>query len=94
MTVTERCATSRYYCLMPVHARGGLTVTALSFLLSQGVNPAAWGGLAARLRCPPPSTARGEARFETPPFNIAKGEPLTLLSQGYNHVLKYPPSIS
>ena len=28
MTVTERFATSRYYCLMPVHARGGLTVTA------------------------------------------------------------------
>ena len=27
MTVTERFATSRYYCLMPVHARGGLTVT-------------------------------------------------------------------
>ena len=25
--VTERFATSRYYCLMPVHARGGLTVT-------------------------------------------------------------------
>ena len=27
MTVTERCKTFRYYCLMPVHARGGLTVT-------------------------------------------------------------------
>ena len=27
MTVTERFATSRYYCLMPVHARVGLTVT-------------------------------------------------------------------
>ena len=27
MTVTERFATSRYYCLMPVHARGGLTLT-------------------------------------------------------------------
>ena len=27
MTVTERFATFRYYCLMPVHARGGLTVT-------------------------------------------------------------------
>ena len=29
MTVTERFATSRYYCLMPVHARGGLTLTAV-----------------------------------------------------------------
>ena len=27
MTVTERFATSRYYCLMPVHARLGLTLT-------------------------------------------------------------------
>ena len=27
MTVTERFATSRYYCLMPVHARFGLTLT-------------------------------------------------------------------
>ena len=27
MTVTERFATSRYYCLMPVYARGGLTLT-------------------------------------------------------------------
>ena len=27
MTVTERFATSRYYCLMPVHARSGLTLT-------------------------------------------------------------------
>ena len=27
MTVTERFATSRYYCLMPVHARVGLTLT-------------------------------------------------------------------
>ena len=27
MTVTERFATSRYYCLMPVYVRGGLTVT-------------------------------------------------------------------
>ena len=25
--ITERFATSRYYCLMPVHARGGLTLT-------------------------------------------------------------------
>ena len=25
--VTERFATSRYYCLMPVYARGGLTLT-------------------------------------------------------------------
>ena len=29
MTVTERFATSRYYCLMPVHARSGLTLTLL-----------------------------------------------------------------
>ena len=29
MTVTERFATSRYYCLMPVHARLGLTLTFL-----------------------------------------------------------------
>ena len=27
MTVTERFATSRYYCLMPVYARGALTLT-------------------------------------------------------------------
>ena len=27
MTVTEHFATSRYYCLIPVHARDGLTVT-------------------------------------------------------------------
>ena len=27
MTVTERFATSRYYCFMPVHARLGLTLT-------------------------------------------------------------------
>ena len=27
MTVTERFATSRYYCLMPVHAQLGLTLT-------------------------------------------------------------------
>lgn len=27
MTVTERCKTFRYYCLMPVHARLGLTLT-------------------------------------------------------------------
>ena len=27
MTVTERFATSRYYCLMPVYARLGLTLT-------------------------------------------------------------------
>ena len=34
MTVTERFATSRYYCLMPVYARGGLTLTEkLRFLI-------------------------------------------------------------
>ena len=27
MTVTERFATSRYYCLMPVYVRAGLAVT-------------------------------------------------------------------
>ena len=31
MTVTERFATSRYYCLMPVHARVGLTLTFKKF---------------------------------------------------------------
>ena len=38
MTVTERFATSRYYCLIPVHARGGLTVTLKLSMLSMSAD--------------------------------------------------------
>ena len=38
MTVTERFATSRYYCLMPVHARGGLTLTHQVYLSDEIMN--------------------------------------------------------